>query len=152
MANLDAVAQNTPVSFGNFVLASASQVSLGSTGNAVVSLPILLGGLTVGGSTSSSGQVILRRITVQNANANVALGNVSILTTNDGNASNAVVAATLLSNLTAVDKFQDLTIASPYAASTTINGYNTQALYLKVNTAVANATVDIKIFGDTVSG
>lgn len=152
MANLDAVAQNTPVSFGNFVLASASQVSLGSTGNAVVSLPILLGGLTVGGSTSSSGQVILRRITVQNANANVALGNVSILTTNDGNTSNAVVAATLLSNLTAVDKFQDLTIASPYLASTTINGYNTQALYLKVNTAVANATVDIKIFGDTVSG
>jgi hypothetical protein len=152
MANLDAVAQNTPVSFGNFVLASASQVSLGSTGNAVVSLPILIGGLTVGGSTSSSGQVILRRITVQNANANVALGNVSILTTNDGNTSNAVVAATLLSNLTAVDKFQDLTIASPYAASTTINGYNTQALYLKVNTAVANATVDIKIFGDTVSG
>jgi len=152
MANLDAVAQNTPVSFGNFVLASASQVSLGSTGNAVVSLPILIGGLTVGGSTSSSGQVILRRITVQNANANVALGNVSILTTNDGNTSNAVVAATVLSNLTAVDKFQDLTIASPYAASTTINGYNTQALYLKVNTAVANATVDIKIFGDTVSG
>jgi hypothetical protein len=152
MANLDAVAQNTPVSFGNYVLVSASQVSLGSTGNAVVSLPILIGGLTVGGSTSSSGQVILRRITVQNANANVALGNVSILTTNDGNTSNAVVAATVLSNLTAVDKFQDLTIASPYAASTTINGYNTQALYLKVNTAVANATVDIKIFGDTVSG
>jgi hypothetical protein len=152
MANLDSVAQNTPVNFGNFVLASASQVSLGSTGNAVVSLPILIGGLTVGGSTSSSGQVILRRITVQNANANVALGNVSILTTNDGNTSNAVVAATVLSNLTAVDKFQDLTIASPYAASTTINGYNTQSLYVKVNTAVANATVDIRIYGDTVSG
>ena len=152
MANLDSVAQNTPVNFGNFALVSASQVSLNSTGNAVVSLPILSGGLTVGGSTSSSGQVILRRITVQNANANVALGNVSILTTNDGNTSNAVVAATLLSNLTAVDKFQDLTIASPYAASTTINGYNTQSLYVKVNTAVANATVDIRIYGDTVSG
>jgi hypothetical protein len=152
MANLDSVAQNTAVNFGNFALVSVNQVSLNSTGNAVVSLPILLGGLTVGGSTSSSGQVILRRITVQNANANVALGNVSILTTNDGNTSNAVVAATLLSNLTAVDKFQDLTIASPYAASTTINGYNTQSLYVKVNTAVANATVDIRIYGDTVSG
>jgi hypothetical protein len=152
MANLDSVAQNTPVNFGNFALVSVNQVSLNSTGNAVVSLPILLGGLTVGGSTSSSGQVILRRITVQNANANVALGNVSILTTNDGNTSNAVVAATVLSNLTAVDKFQDLTIASPYAASTTINGYNTQSLYVKVNTAVANATVDIRIYGDTVSG
>jgi len=152
MANLDSVAQNTPVNFGSYALVSVGQVSIGSTGNAVVSLPILLGGLTVGGSTSSSGQVILRRITVQNANANVALGNVSILTTNDGNASNAVVAATLLSNLTAVDKFQDLTIASPYLASTTINGYNTQALYVKVNTAVANATVDIRIYGDTVSG
>ena len=152
MANLDSVAQNTSVNFGSYALVSAGQVSIGSTGNAVVSLPILSGGLTVGGSTSSSGQVILRRITVQNANANVALGNVSILTTNDGNASNAVVAATLLSNLTAVDKFQDLTIASPYLASTTINGYNTQALYVKVNTAVANATVDIRIYGDTVSG
>lgn len=152
MANLDSVAQNTSANFGNYALVSVGQVSIGSTGNAVVSLPILLGGLTVGGSTSSSGQVILRRITVQNANANVALGNVSILTTNDGNASNAVVAATLLSNLTAVDKFQDLTIASPYLASTTINGYNTQSLYVKVNTAVANATVDIRIYGDTVSG
>ena len=152
MANLDSVAQNTPLSFGNYALVSAGQVSIGSTGNAVVSLPILVGGLTVGGSTSSSGQVILRRITVQNANANVALGNVSILTSNDGNTSNAVVAATVLSNLTTVDKFQDLTIASPYAASTTINGYNTQALYVKVNTAVANATVDIRIYGDTVSG
>ena len=152
MANLDAVAQNTPVSFGNYVLVSASQVSLGSTGNAVVSLPILSGGLTAGGSTSSSGEVILRRVTVQNASGNVSTANVSILTTNDGNTSNAVVAATVLSNLTAVDKFQDLTIASPYAASTTINGYNTQALYVKVNTAVANATVDIRIYGDTVSG
>jgi len=152
MANLDAVAQNTPVNFGNYALVSASQVSLGSTGNAVVSLPILSGGLTAGGSTSSSGEVILRRITVQNSSGNVSTANVSILTSNDGNTSNAVVAATVLSNLTAVDKFQDLTIASPYAASTTINGYNTQALYLKVNTAVANSTVDIRIYGDTVSG
>ena len=152
MANLDAVAQNTPANFGNYALVSVNQVSLGSTGNAVVSLPILSGGLTVGGSTSSSGEVILRRVTVQNASGNVSTANVSILTTNDGNTSNAVVAATVLSNLTAVDKFQDLTIASPYAASTTINGYNTQALYLKVNTAVANSTVDIRIYGDTVAG
>jgi len=152
MANLDAVAQNTPANFGNYALVSVNQVSLGSTGNAVVSLPILSGGLTVGGSTSSSGEVILRRITVQNASGNVSTANVSILTTNDGNTSNAVVAATVLSNLTAVDKFQDLTIASPYLASTTINGYNTQALYLKVNTAVANSTVDIRIYGDTVAG
>ena len=152
MANLDSVAQNTPVNFGNYALVSVNQVSLGSTGNAVVSLPILSGGLTVGGSTSSSGEVILRRVTVQNASGNVSTANVSILTTNDGNTSNAVVAATVLSNLTAVDKFQDLTIASPYAASTTINGFNTQSLYVKVNTAVSNATVDIRIYGDTVSG
>ena len=152
MANLDSVAQNTPASFGNYALVSVNQVSLGSTGNAVVSLPILSGGLTVGGSTASSGEVILRRVTVQNASGNVSTANVSILTTNDGNTSNAVVAATVLSNLTAVDKFQDLTIASPYAASTTINGFNTQSLYVKVNTAVSNATVDIRIYGDTVSG
>jgi len=151
MANPDSVAQNTSVNFGNYAIASASTVPLNATGNAVVALPILIGGLTQGGSLLSSGQVILRRITVQNPSGSVATANVSILTSNDGNASNAVVSTVQLSTLTASNTFQDLTIASPYAAANTINGFTTQALFVKVTTAVANATVDIRVYGDTVS-
>jgi len=95
--------------------------------------------------------VIGRRVTVQNPSGNIGTANVSILTSSDGNASNAVVAATVLSNLTAVGTYQDLTIASPYSTTTALTGNITQALYVKVNTAVANATVDIRIYGDTVS-
>jgi ATP/maltotriose-dependent transcriptional regulator MalT len=76
---------------------------------------------------------------------------VAILTSSDGNTSNAVVASTVLSNLTARNTYQDLTIASPYSTTTTVTGNQTQALYVLVNTAVANATVDIRVYGDTVS-
>jgi len=151
MANPDSVAQNTALSFGNYAIAQASAVPLGSTGNAVVSLPILVGGLTNSGNVTGSGGVIVRRVTVQNPSGNIGTANVSILTSSDGNASNAVVAATVLSNLTAVGTYQDLTIASPYSTTTALTGNITQALYVKVNTAVANATVDIRIYGDTVS-
>lgn len=151
MASADSVAQNTAVNFGNYAIASATGVPLGATGNAVIALPILSGGLTYGGAINTSGQVIVRRITVQNANLDASTANVSILTSSDGNTSNAIVAATVLSNMTAANKFQDLTVASPYLASTTLNGNTVQALFVKVNTAVANATVDIRVYGDTVS-
>ena len=151
MSSVDSVAQNTAVNFGNYAIASATAVPLGATGNAVIALPILSGGLTYGGAINTSGQVIVRRITVQNANKDASTANVSILTSNDGNTSNAVVAATVLSNMTAANKFQDLTVASPYLASTTLNGNTVQAVFVVVTTAVANATVDIRVYGDTVS-
>ena len=151
MANPDSVAQNYPSSFGNYAIATASSVPVGSTGNAVVALPILSGGLTNSGNAVGSGGVIIRRVTVQNPSSNVGTANVSILTSSDGNASNAVVAATVLSNLTATGTYQDLTIASPYSTTTALTGNITQALFVKVNTAVANATVDIRVYGDTVN-
>jgi len=151
MANPDSVAQNTASSFGNYAIAQASAVPIGSTGNAVVSLPILSGGLTSSGNVISSGGVIVRRVTVQNPSGNVGTANVSILTSSDGNASNALVAATVLSNLTAAGTYQDLTIASPYSTTTAVSGNTIQAFFVKVNTAVANATVDIRVYGDTVS-
>lgn len=150
MASPDSVSQNTAQSFGNYAIGSATGVSLSSTGNAVVAIPILSGGLTVGSAANNSGSVIVRRVTVQNPSGNVSTANVSILTSNDGNASNAVVAASVLGNLTAVGLFQDLTVASPYSTTTTIDGTKTQALFVKVNTAVAG-TVDIRVYGDTVN-
>ena len=147
MANPDSVAQNTAANFGNYAIASATAVPLSSTGNAVVALPFLGGGLTVGGNAATSGAVIVRRVTVQNPSGNIATGNVSILTSNDGNASNAIVAAAALSSLTGTSTFQDMTIAG---GNVLVSGTTTQALYVKVNTAVSG-TVDIRVYGDTVN-
>jgi hypothetical protein len=150
MANADAVGANLPDSFGNYAIARVSGVSLATAGNAVAAIPFFGGGLTNGNALAGSGQVIIRRVTVQNANASASLANVNITTTNDGNTSNAVVATVSLANLTAVNKFQDLAVASPYALTTTVNGANTSALYLNVTNAAA-AIVDIRIYGDSVS-
>ena len=151
MSSADSVAQNTAANFGNYAIAQATGVSLNATGNAVVALPILNGGLTKGVAVGNSGQVIVRRVTIQNPSTNVSAANVAILTTNDGNVSNAVVAVTNLGNLTAANTYQDLTIASPYSTTATINGLNTSALHVLVNAAVTGATVDIRVYGDTVS-
>jgi hypothetical protein len=150
MANPNAVGSNTPDSFGTYAIGRATGVSLATVGNAVVAIPLLQGGLTNTGNLTGSGEVIIRRVTIQNPNASASLANVNITTTNDGNTSNAVVATVSLANLTAVNRFQDLTVASPYALTTTINGANTSALYVNVTNA-ASALVDIRIYGDTVS-
>ena len=147
MANPDSVSQKYSDSFGNYSIASAQGVSLATTGNAVVALPILLGGLTAGNSVATSGGVIVRRVTIQNPSGNVGTGNITILSSNDGNTSNAVVAAVTLGSLTATGTFQDVAISGGNVA---VSGYNTQALYVKVGTAVSG-TVDIRVYGDTVN-
>ena len=147
MANPDSVSQKYPDSFGNYSIASAQGVSLATTGNAVVALPILSGGLTAGNSVATSGGVIVRRVTIQNPSGNVGTGNITILSSNDGNTSNAVVAAVTLGSLTATGTFQDVAISGGNVA---VSGYNTQALYVKVGTAVSG-TVDIRVYGDTVN-
>ena len=147
MANPDSVGQNTPDSFGNYSIASAQGVSLATTGNAVVALPILSGGLTAGNSVATSGAVIVRRVTIQNPSGNVGTGNITILSSSDGNTSNAVVAAVTLSSLTATGTFQDVAVSG---GNVIVSGYNTQALFVKVGTAVSG-TVDIRVYGDTVN-
>lgn len=148
MAQSDSVAQNTPINFGNYSLASAQGVSLATTGNAVVALPILSGGMT-----PNTGSFIVRRITVSNpANTaggtvpNLATANVSILTSSDGNASNAIASAQTIGNVTGALTYQDLTLA----AGTQTASYNANALFVKVNTAVANSAVQITVYGDVV--
>jgi len=153
MSSADSVSQKYPDSFGNFAIASVTGASLGTSGSAVITLPILVGGLTAGNAASTSGQVIVRRITVQNANKDVSAGNiaVTISSTGDVATANAVVANVVLSNLTTGQRWQDLTIAGGFAANTTINGYTNQCLFVNVNTAVSGGTVDIRVYGDVVS-
>ena len=134
--NANHVGSLYPDSFGSFGLAQAVTVSVGATGNAVAQLPV------VGGST-----YIVRRITVANANKSIATANVTILTSNDGNTSNAVTNAAALTTVTGSTKFQDLPLST--AAASTV--YST-SLYVYVGTAAAaNNSVEITVYGDVVT-
>ena len=149
MSNADSVAQLTLDSFGDGKLANIKATQLNTAGNAIISMPILKGGLTNGGAVANSGGVIIRRITVQNPTGTVASAYVSISATNDGG--NVIVANVALSTVSSTGKYQDLTIASPYTANV-VSGSVTQALYVNVNVVSGNAnTVEIAVYGDVVS-
>jgi uncharacterized secreted protein with C-terminal beta-propeller domain len=133
--NANNVGARYPDSFGNFALSNVQPVYLGATGNAVTTLA------TVGTT------YIVRRVTVANASGSVALANVTILTSNDGNTSNAVTNAAALTTVTSSTKFQDLALSTA-AASTIYSG----ALYVYVGTAAAaNNSVEITVYGDVVT-
>ena len=149
MANADSVGQNTQDSFSNYRIGVVRATALNTAGNAVITIPILSGGLTNSGNTATSGGVIVRRITVQNPSGSVASANVSIGLTNDG--ANLVTANTVISSVSAAGKFQDISVAATYQ-TTAITGNVTQCFYVNVNTASGNAnTVDIVVWGDVVS-
>jgi len=134
--NSNAVGTRYPDSFGSYAVGTTViPVPLGSTGNAVATIP------TIGTS------YIVRRIVAANANGSVALANVTIFTSNDGNLANAVSNATVLSNITGTTKYQDLALTAN--TSTTIF---TGSLFVCVNTgAAANNTVDFTVYGDVVT-
>ena len=134
--NANCVGNRYADSFGNFVIANTQPLYLGSTGNAVATLAI-----------TSGTSYISRRITISNANGSINTANVVVLTSNDGNSSNAVSNVTVLSSVTINSTFQDLGLAT--AAATTV--YTAGALYVKVNTAVTNGTCEIVVFGDVVN-
>jgi hypothetical protein len=57
----------------------------------------------------------------------------------------------VLANLTTTGTYQDLTVATPYSTTTSLSGLTVQALFVKINTASANGTVDIRVYGETVN-
>ena len=108
------------------------------------------------GTGYGNGSYIIRRITVTNpANTaggtvpSMATANVTILTSSDGNTSNAVTTAAgqTLGNVTAANTWQDLTLVA--GAATT--AYTAPALFVKVGVAVANSSVNITVWGDVVN-
>jgi hypothetical protein len=125
-----------PDRFDGIALGKVQAADVGSTGNAVVTIPVV-----------SGTAYIIRQITVANANADISTANVAIITSNDGNTSNAVSNNVVLSNVSSTSTYQDLGLKA--ATLTTV--YSAPALYLKVNTAVTNGTCDITVFGDVVT-
>ena len=153
MASPQYVGNDYQDSFGFYRIAFVPGQSLASTGNAVVSLPVLGGGI---GSPFGNGSYIIRRITVTNPSnsaggsvPNIATANVVVFTSNDGNTSNAVTTSggQTLGNVTGGNTWQDLTLAA--GAATT--AYVAPVLFLKVGTAVANSAVNISVYGDIVN-
>ena len=149
MANADSVGQFNLDNFSNGRIGVVKATTLNTAGNAVVTIPILSGGLTNGGGVANSGGIIVRRVTFQNSSGNVANANVSISTTSDG--SNLVTANTVLTALSTTGRYVDINAASPYT-SNVVSGSVTQCLYVNVN-SIANTsnTVDICVYGDVVS-
>jgi len=135
--NANHVGSFYPDQFGGFAVCNNSNpIFLGATGNAVATLAI-----------NNNTSYIVRRVTVANASGSVALANVTILTSNDGNTSNAVTNAAALTTVTGATKFQDLALST--AAASTV--YSTP-LYVYVGTAAAaNNSVDITVYGDVVT-
>ena len=130
------VGANYTDKFSRYAIGEAIGVSVTATGNAVATIPIL------GGT-----QYIIRQITVMNANATINTANITIITSNDGNATNAVSNNVVLANVTSATTYQDLGLV----AGTVTGTYTAAALFVKVNTAVTNGTCDITVFGDVIS-
>ena len=145
MANADSVGQTTQDYFSNYLLGKVRATALNTAGNAVVTIPILSGGLTNGPSIAASGGVIVRRVTIQNPSGSVATANVSLGFTNNG--ANLVTANTVLTSVSAAGTFVDLSTTATF-----VSGNVTQCMYVNVNTASGNAnTVDIAVWGDVVN-
>jgi hypothetical protein len=154
MASSNSVGEFYLDSFGNGRVGIVSATQINTTGNAVITIPLLSGGLTNGGAVGNSGGVIIRRITACNPSGDVSSANIAISIQSTGNVAtaNAVVANVVLTNLTAAGKWQDLTVAGGFGANTVVSGANTSALYVNVNTASGNNnTVDIRVYGDVIT-
>jgi hypothetical protein len=149
MANADSVGQFTLDSFSNGRLGVVRATTLNTAGNAVITIPILSGGLTNGGGVANSGGIIVRRVTIQNGSGNVSNANVSISATGDG--ANLITANTVLTAMSTTGRYVDINAAAPYT-SNVVSGSVTQCLYVNINAIANNAnTVDICVYGDVVS-
>ena len=145
MANPDSVGQNTQDSFSNYLLGRVRATQLNSSGNAVITIPILGGGLTNGGAVANSGGVIVRRVTIQNPSGAVSSAYLSVGFTNAG--ANLVVANSAVSSISGVGTFQDMTTTATF-----VSGNVSSCMYVNVNTASGNSnTVDILVWGDVVN-
>jgi hypothetical protein len=143
--NASAVATRYPNAFGSYAVVINAVVPLGATGNAVATLPIL-------GATN----YIVRRVTASLPSANIATANVVVLTSSDGNTSNALTNNVVLSTMNIANTtWQDLGLAT----AATTNSYRIDpttgangALYVKVNANTgAGQTCQLAVYADIVS-
>lgn len=143
MANQNDLASYTQRDLDYWKLATVT-CTLAATGNAVANLAIMGGGVS-----GTGGCYAVRRVTAINLGmGNIALGQVCILSSNDGVNTNAITVNSALSSLTANNTYQDLTLAT--GISTTLQ--TSSVLYVDVQTANATATsVIFDVYGHLVN-
>lgn len=139
--NLDAY---TPAQILGSTILASTVANCAATGNAVANLAILGGGVT-----SSGGAYTVRRVTVINTGSgNINGAQVTIISSNDGNASNAITANTNLSSLSGNNTFQELALNA--TANSTLQ--TVSALFVDVQASNASATaLTVKVYGDVIS-
>lgn len=146
MSNANRVGSFTQGYFSSVLLGSAIGVSTSATGNAIANIAILSGGLSNSGSTQTSGMAVVRRITVVNPSTD--LSTVSISVGSDSSGGSLVANAAALSTLTAINKYQGLTLSNS-ANTTCLNGNVSSCLFVnQTANTVASGTYDIYIYGD----
>ena len=141
MAFTTHVGMNRAGRFGNIRLAGAEGVSLATASNTAATMPV------------EATEYIIRRITVSNPGnsaggtvPSMAAANITIVTSSDGNTSNAVANAQTIGNITAAHTWQDLTLAT----ATATTSYTAGALYVITNNTTANSTIKVDVYCDVV--
>lgn len=151
MANTNDLASYTQVWVSNWLLGLVSGVPLGVAANAIVTIPIMQGGVT---ANVAGGNYIVRRVTARNPSATVAAANVNITSPTLG-----MLAYSGMANLSATGKFVDFQIGQTatgnvFSASPASNqGLSDNFLYVNIQAAAAaNNTVDIAVYGELLQG
>jgi hypothetical protein len=136
--NANAIGSRYPNAIGSYGVVINVVVPLGATGNAVATLPV-----------SGATNYIVRRVTASLPSANIATANVIILTSNDGNTSNALTNNVVLSSMNVANTtWQDVGLATAAATSS----FTAQALFVKVNTATSvPQSCQLAVYADVVT-
>ena len=151
MSNVNNLDSNTPVSISNWMLGFAGGIALGVAANAIVTIPMMQGGVT---SNVSAGNYVIRRITARNPSGAVTTANVVIASPSLG-----PIAQQGMAVLTGTGKYVDFAISSVAAGNVATaspaasQGLPDNFLYVNIQAvAGANNTVDIAVFGELLFG
>lgn len=130
--------------FGNFLLASVKGVPVSATGD--VTIP---GALSAGIGMPFT-QYRIRKVAVRSGLISGASGDVSSVNIGFWDAAaqggNNIVANAALTNLTTNLKYQEMTITATGNNTILVSG----TLFPNVGTSLANATVEIDVYGDVI--
>lgn len=152
MANWNSLDSQYPNVVG-YYLGGKAFCPMGVAANAVVTIPMFLGGVT----SNVGGNYIVRRITARDATGTIAAANVSI----SGPLAGQIVSTQGMGTINAAGRYKDFTLSATYvgAGNVTFNAgvdpttqlLEDQFLYVNVlAAAAANNTVEIAVFVEPV--
>lgn len=143
---LNCVAKLLGSNFGNFLLASVRAIPVSSTGDVIIP-PALVAGIGIQADSYRVRRIVARQGLVSGVTGDVSSVNLAIWD-GAGGTGNNLVANGALTGLTGTTKYFELTLTA--TANNTVITSNT--LYVNVGTSLANATIELDIYGDVTVG